>query len=161
MWCAGYTLRGRLHAIRSGITAGPRVREPPMEKGMADLILATVPATLARSPAAAAAVCVSLPGLCPCVVEAAAPLNAWRVESGGEVHPHARVIIPRSERSCEAANPHRPNGIDLAGVTICRWWGWGACCTLRGQLNLYVVGAPHGPSCMQESRIWQQSLTRS
>ena len=64
-------------------------------------------------------------------------------------------------KGCEAANPYRPNGIDLAGVTICRWWGWGACCTLRGQLHLYVVGAPHRPSCMQESQIWQQSLTRS
>ena len=143
MWCAGYTLRGRLHAIRSGTTVGPCVREPPMEKGMADLMLATVPPTLARSLAAAA----STLCMCGCVVVAAAPLHAWKVESGGEVHPHARVIMPRSERSCEAANPHRPNGIDLAGVTICRWWGCGVCCTLRGQLQLYVVGAPHGPSC--------------
>ena len=95
------------------------------------------------------------------VVEVAAPPHAWKVESGGEVQPAPAGYYTSLVKGCEAANPYRPNGIDLAGVTICRWWGWGACCTLRGQLHLYVVGAPHRPSCMQESQIWQQSLTRS
>ena len=54
--------------------------------------------------------------------------------------------------------PARANGIDLAGVTIWRWWGWGAGCTLRGQLQVIRCWSP-ARSLIQESRVWVRGLT--
>ena len=54
--------------------------------------------------------------------------------------------------------PARANGIDLAGVTIWRWWGWGAGCTLRDQLQVIRCWSPARP-LIQESRVWVRGLT--
>ena len=70
---------------------------------MADLIVAT-------HAAAVAAVGASFARLRACVVQAAAPPHAWKVESGGEVQPAPAGYYTSLVHCYEAKNPHGPTG---------------------------------------------------
>ena len=107
MVCATYTLRDRLLVIHCGLTVVARLRMPPMEEGMAQIMFQPFDGSFHSYPGAAA---VGRPGDRTSVVEAAASPScmASQVWMRGTTRTRQRVLPLGC--MCARPNSHVPTG---------------------------------------------------